>query len=179
MTERELGMYAARPIGAAAVEVDAPDELGQRGVADGPCRGRTMALGIEAGLGHREDPAGEHDRVSLRGHHLDRREPPFGSLRSASSSEARRWMASSASSSRMRCLAAASSVRSADVRPGDFPAIDLILSSPDVDGLRADAQIPGQVGGPAAGCEQVEHALTELRWIPSSSHGCLLYATAA
>jgi hypothetical protein len=60
----------------------------------------------------------------------------------------------------------------------DLSAIDLFLSSPDVDGLRADAQIPGQVGDPASGCEQIEHAPTELRWIPSPSHGCLLYATA-
>ena len=77
-----------------------------------------MALGIEAGLGHREDPTGEHDRAALRGHHLDRREPPFGSLRSASSSEARRWMASSASSSRMRRLAAASSSARPTSDPG-------------------------------------------------------------
>jgi hypothetical protein len=68
-------------------------------------------LGVVAGLGYGGPATGEQDGAAFRGHHFDRRETPFGPLRSASSSEARRRIRSSASRSRIRRLAAASSSR--------------------------------------------------------------------
>jgi hypothetical protein len=62
-------------------------------------------LGVVAGFRDREHSAGEQDGQGFRGHHFDRREAPFGSLRSARSSDARQWIWNSASSSRIRRLA--------------------------------------------------------------------------
>ena len=121
LAEGELGVHATRPIRATALEMDPPDTLGQERMPDRSRRGSTGVLGVVAGLGDGEYPAGEQDGMALRGHHLNGREPPFGSLCSARSSEARRWISSSASSLRMRRLAAASSSRSTDVKPGTRP----------------------------------------------------------
>jgi hypothetical protein len=61
----------------------------------------------------------------------------------------------------------------------DLPSIDLLLPSPDVDRLGADAQVTGEIRRLAAGDQQIEYATTELRRVTPSSHCCLLFGTAA
>lgn len=61
----------------------------------------------------------------------------------------------------------------------DVYAIDVLLPSPEVDGLRADAQIAGQIGDPSSSGEEIEYASAKLGRIPASSPGCLLWWTAA
>ena len=61
---------------------------------------------------HAQEPTCDFDRKPLAGDHLDRREDPFGASDSPlSSSVARRWIASSVLSSRIRLFAATSSAR--------------------------------------------------------------------
>ena len=60
-------------------------------------------------------------RKSFCGDHSDRRVPPFGSPSPFSSSVARRWIASSVSSSRTRLRRATSSACSAVLMPGSTP----------------------------------------------------------
>ncbi len=61
----------------------------------------------------------------------------------------------------------------------DESSVDVLLPSSEVDGLIADAQVAGEIGDPPSRGKQIEDASAELGWIPTSSHGCLLWWTAA
>lgn len=77
---------------------------------------------------------------NLRGDHLDRREPSFGSADSRSNSTARRITANSVSSCATRRRAAVSSAFSLLVLPGQA-AVDPVLPSPHVYRLLADPEV--------------------------------------
>ena len=94
----KLGVDAARAVGAERRGVDGLDLLGEPRVTQRPRGERTRAPLVVAGLSNSEDPASELDRKSFRGHHRDRLESPFGVTTWPSSSAARRWIATSASS---------------------------------------------------------------------------------
>ena len=61
----------------------------------------------------------------------------------------------------------------------DQSSVDLFLASPGVDRLVADTEVAGEVGDPPPDGEEIEDASSELGWIPTCSHGCLLWWTAA
>ncbi len=85
--------------------MDVSDDVGQPSMPDGSLRSWAVAPGVVARGRDTQDAARDLDRKSLGGDYLDRRVRPFGSLFSFSSSVARRWIASSVSSSRIRRLA--------------------------------------------------------------------------
>ena len=78
VAEAEFGVDASHAVGAEGRGVDGLDLLGEPGVAQGPWGDRAGAPLVVAGLGDSEEPAGELDGKSFRGHHRDRLEPPFG-----------------------------------------------------------------------------------------------------
>jgi hypothetical protein len=55
-------------------------------------------------------------------------------------------------------------------------AVDPILAPPGVDLLVAEVEITSDVDDLAAGGQQIENLPTELRWIPTASHICLLHS---
>ena len=103
-----------------------------------------------------EHPGGQLHRQALTSNHRDRLVAPFGSTTSPRSSAARRWMASSCSSSAIRFRAATSSAWSLLVIPGIWPSADQLLPPPDIDHLRADLQIIGNLSDRAASGDQVQ-----------------------
>jgi hypothetical protein len=121
LAQDELGVDPPSPVAGPAVEVDSADQLGEECVPDRPGRKWAIMLRVVARLRDREHVTAEQDGAAFRGRHLDRREAPLGPVRSARSSEARRWIWSSASSSRIRRFAAASSSRSTDDSPATRP----------------------------------------------------------
>ena len=120
-TDPQLGVDTRRPVGAPRGRMDLADQIGQPGVADRPCRGRSARSGVVAGARHLEDTAGELDRQALLGDHRDRLKAPFGGTASRRSSAARRATASSASSWTIRRRAAISSAWSLLLTPGRTP----------------------------------------------------------
>src|SRR3990172_4647805 len=98
--------------------MDLPDQIGQPGVADRPCRGRSARRGVVAEARYVEESAGELDRQALLGDHRDRLKAPFGGTASRRSSAARRATASSDSSWAIRRRAAISPAWSVLLTPG-------------------------------------------------------------
>ena len=98
------------------------DVLRQPCVTENSCRRRTIQPFIVPRCGDAQNSASGLDRKPFGGDYFDRRERPFGSDFSFNSSVARRWIASSVSSSRMRRFAAASSACSDVVTPASSPA---------------------------------------------------------
>jgi hypothetical protein len=176
LAQDELRVDATSPVAGPAVEVHPTDQLGDECVPDRRSRGWAIMLGVVAGFRDREHAAGEQDGAAYCGHHFDRREAPFGPLRSVSSSEARRWISSSASSSRIRRLAAVSSARSGDVRPGTSPR-SICSWRRQVDRLIADTEIAGNIGDLAPGLDEIHDPTPELGRVTPSSHGCLVIET--
>jgi len=124
VTQDEFGVHASRAVNAPRVGVDLADQVGQPRMTDRALRRRPGQPLVGTRLGYLEHPDGDLHRQALGGHHLDRREPPVGSLRSPASfnsSTARRATTSSVSSSWMRLFAAVSSDLSALLRPGTSP----------------------------------------------------------
>jgi hypothetical protein len=66
---------------------DAGMGVGERGVADRPCRWRPRPPGVAAGLRDLQHSAADLYGESVGGHHLDRREP----LKEGVASSAARW----------------------------------------------------------------------------------------
>ena len=110
--------------------------------------------------------AQQFHRQAIRGDHLDGREPPFGLVVPFNNSAAFRWIASSASSSRMRRRAAANSARSAGVRPGSIPWSTRSCRRQPYTRLFADAEIDRDVARTPASGDQVKGSLPKLRRIP-------------
>jgi hypothetical protein len=90
VAQGQLRVHASVAVHAAEVDVHLLDEIGEPRMADRSLRRRARAPRIEPGLGHVEDSARQLRGETLGDHHLDGREPPFGSARSLSSSVARR-----------------------------------------------------------------------------------------
>lgn len=91
-----------------------------------PCRidllrGWPLQSLVPTGLRDPDDATGDLDRGALGDDHFRRREPPFGSAVSFSSSRARLLALSSVSRSVMRLRAATSSAFFAEVSPGASP----------------------------------------------------------
>ena len=122
VSQRQLGMDSAYSVGASRLGMHTTDDLRQPSVTEFPRRRHTVQPPVVAGDGNAQNAASDLDRVPFRGDHLDRRVRPFGLVSSFRSSVARRWIASSVSSSRIRRFAAASSACSAVVTPASRPA---------------------------------------------------------
>jgi predicted nuclease of restriction endonuclease-like (RecB) superfamily len=116
-----VGVDAARTVDAVRGGVDLTDLIGQDHVPDRAGRWWAGPPGVAPRLRGVQDPGGDLDGVSFFGHHRDGLEPPFGGTTLPSSSLARRWIASSASSSAIRLRAAVSSAFSTLVSPGTSP----------------------------------------------------------
>jgi len=114
-------MDAPDPVGASRRDVHRPDHVGEPDVADRTSRRRAQTSSVIPGLGDVEHATREFHRQAIRGDHLDGRESPFGLVVPFNNSAAFRWIASSASSSRIRRRAAANSARSPEARPGSIP----------------------------------------------------------
>ncbi|MBC7762138.1 MAG: hypothetical protein H7201_10150 [Candidatus Saccharibacteria bacterium] len=114
-------MHPPSAVGATRLDVDLADEIGEHWVPDTTFGRWTVSVLVEPGLRDTQDPAGDLHGSIFRGDHFDRRVPTFGLVSSFSRSTARRAMASSVSSSRIRLFAVASSPLSALLRPGVSP----------------------------------------------------------
>ena len=87
-TKPQLRVDATSAVSLAGVSVDLADLVGQPRVTDRPFRWRPDEPRVVAAARHLEHAAGSLDRQPFSGHHTDRREPPFGSVASVSSSTA-------------------------------------------------------------------------------------------
>jgi hypothetical protein len=172
--QRQFGVHPTSSVRAPRGGVDLTDLIGQPGVTDSPRRGWPILPGVVARLRHAQHATGGLHRQVVCGHQLDGRVPPFGSACSLSSSVARRWIATSASSSRIRFLRRGQ-LRAFGRRRARFEsAFDAVLTPPRVDRLRADPQVASDIRDLAAGVDQIQHPAAELRRIAPSSHAALL-----
>ncbi len=144
--QRQLGMDSPHTVCAARLGMRPNDELRQPRVTASPRRRRTIQPLIVPRYRDAQNSASDIDRKSFGGDYFDRRIRPFGSDFSFNSSVARRWIASSVSSSRIRRFAAASSACSGVVTPASRPASISRLAAPGVDRLLAHQELCSDLG---------------------------------
>jgi hypothetical protein len=172
--QHQFGGDSPGPVRASRGGVDGTDRLGQLGVPQRPRRQGPFAPLVVPGLSHTEQAAGQRHRMPVSGHPADGHVPVSWGHHPVQ--QLQRPLGGGELGLQRGDLA---------VRCSEFAllgrrqarldtAVDSILAPPVVDRLVTDVQVSSDVDDLAAGSQQIEDLPTELRWIATTSHACLL-----